>query len=509
MSRSLGCAFATSVVPASAPVALAVVLALAVSVASPPPALAARVAPVGAPEPVGIEVSGRIYRYFPLTADAPLTFTVEGPAVFEPILRWRFEDETRGVDVDVEFAMDGDVLWHKVFRPRAGAAGYPAEPDWRAANAVRAPVDVPSGEHTVVLSLAAPSAGVLDVNPVVRQPDILPWRLEWRYELGAAYDTNIFRYSDTDVDSFLDGLEGHRYPVEYVDDVRIEPSVDLSLVREEPGRRETEFRLSADWRLVTINGEKSFAKLGARVTERRPRVVYVLAEYYSIPSYHIRHLWDPDMTWTDPYRSCDLRKHSARLEAGSDRSLPVDVIGRLKYDHIGYDQDFVEYDSDAWSAGLVAVIRPVRGVRVDLGYALKKLMARGYDEVGETRETSDDSDISYEQDEYTLKVRWDMGRAAGDLPTVLTVGARLAKRFYQTEKLVADDPYHAGREDTYLTLSVKSAHRLSDATTLEAFFEHRWRGAGSDYFEGLGIRKDYNADRVGFRLIFGGERFLD
>ncbi|MEA3409747.1 MAG: hypothetical protein U9Q95_05315, partial [Candidatus Eisenbacteria bacterium] len=360
------------------------------------PLSAARVAPAGVTEPVELEISGKVYRYFPLTTGSALSFTVEGPAVFEPILRWRFEDGEASVDVDVVFTLDGTTLWHSVFRPTAGPAVYPGRPDWRGGRAVRVPLDIPSGEHTVELMLVAPALGVLDVNPTVRAPDVLPWRVVWRREIGAAYVSNIFTYPDADVDDFLDGRHGEKYPVETADDIRIEPSMDLSLVREEPGRRKTELRLSADPRLVVVNSEKSFVKLRVRVKETRTRFAYVLADYYAIPRYHVRYLWDADAEGDDVYRSCDYRKHAARLEVGSDRSLPVDFIARLKYEYLGYNQSFVEYDSDVWTTGLVAIVRPVRGVRVDIGYALRKLTALGYDEVGETSGTSDDSDISYE-----------------------------------------------------------------------------------------------------------------
>jgi hypothetical protein len=44
---------------------------------------------------------------------------------------------------------------------------------------------------------------------------------------------------------------------------------------------------------------------------------------------------------------------------------------------------------------------------------------------------------------------------------------------------------------------------------LEVFYEHRRRSSESDYNEELGSSKDYTADRVGIRLIYEGERFLD
>ncbi len=488
--------------------AVSLIAAVLVTLLPAQPAAAARVAPLTSPEPVAMEVSGRVYRYFPLVRGAPLRFRIEGPAVFEPILRWRFEGGGRAPDVDVVFVLDGEVAWHEVFRPSVGPARYPGRPEWRGAAAVKAPLDVPSGVHTVELRLEAPPGGTLDVNPVVREPAVLPWRVAWREELGAAYDSNIFRYSDADVDDFLDGRDGGTHEGRYLDDLRVEPSVDLSLVREEPGRRETELRMSADFRLATLNGEKSFARLGVRVREARPGLGHAFLEYYAIPRYHVRRLWDDDADEGSRYRSCDFRKHAVRLFVGTDLTLAVNLAAQLKYDYAGYDQDFVEYDAGAWTAGLTVIARPVRGVRLDVGYALRRLDARGYDEAGETKETSDDSDVSYEQDRYSLRVRWDAGRTSG-VPVVLTVGAALARRFYQTGRLVEEDPYHAGREDTYWTFSARASRALSVGTTIEAFYEHRRRSSASDYVDWLGPSKDYTADRIGLRFILEGERFLD
>ena len=486
-----------------------VLAALALMLLLPPLlAAAARVAPVDAPEPVELEIAGKAYRYFPLTAGSTLSFIVEGPTVFEPILRWRFEDGTGGVDVDVEFTVDGRAMWHQVFKPVAGSAEYPSQPDWRGGKAVRVPVDIPTGEHTVELRLVAPALGVLDVNPVVRAPDVLPWQLGWRYELGVAYDSNIFRYPEADVDDFVDGVDADSYQAEYLDDVRIEPSVDLMLIQEKPGDSETEFKFSVDGRVATINREKTFVRLGARLKQSHEGLGYGLVGIYGIPSYHVRELRDVDVTSGDPYRSCDLRKYGTRAEIGTDGLLPVDIILRARFDYAGYNQDFVEYDSKAWTPGIVVIVRPMKGVRVDLGYSLRILKALGYDETSEEDEVSDDSDISYEQNQYGLKVRWDAGRIRG-ARTVLTFGARLHQRYYQTDKSADDDPYHSGREDTYWTFSGRSSHELSDGVTLEAFYEHRMRSARSDFVEELGLSKDYTADRVGLRLIFEGVRFLD
>lgn len=486
-------------------IVLAMMLMAAASFAGPASSAPGGPIPDDGRAPVVIEVDGRGYRYYPLSHDDPLTFSVSGPVVFTPILRWRFVGPPSGLDVEVEVVVDGVTRWNRVVRARAGSAVYHGRTDWVAGRSSRITLELPSGGHSVELRLVAPSAGVLDVNPVVVKPAVMPWRMDWRCGMGASYDSNIFRYSDTDVDDFLDGARPDRFAIDHVDDVRLEPSVSLSFVREEPGRRETDLRLAGDWRLAGINGEKSFAKLSVRLKERRTRVAYLSLGYFAVPDYHVRRLWDED---SGEYRSCDFRQHSATLELGSDGSLPVDLALRARYDYYGYDQDFVEYDSSAGTLGAVGTVRPVRGLRVDLGYALKVLSARGYDEIGETRSSSDDSDISYEQDEYSLRARWEAGRVGG-VPAVLKLRGTLRKRYYQASGRVAEDPYHAGREDTYWAVSLRGEFELADNLDLEAFYEHRRRLADSDYVDDMWLSKDYAADRFGLRLVTGGGLFLD
>lgn len=476
---------------------------------APGPTSARKLIPLDAPEAVSIEVSGNAYDYFPLSAEASLVFEVEGPVVFEAILRWRFEDSTAPVDVEVELALDGSPPTHHIFRARAGTSRYPTLPAVAAGRSERLEAELRSGAHVIELVLVRPTEGVLDVNALSRRPDVLPWQVEWQGEFGASYDSNIFRYADSDVDDFLDGMREDRFASETLDDLRLEPGVEIGLVREAPGRRSTRVALGADFRLPVVNTEKSFAKLTAGIRQERTGVAFLSARYALIPSYHLRRLWDADAQGDEPaYRSCDFVKHAVRLEAGSDRSLPVDVAAFLKLEDYGYGPGFVEYDGDAFTVGVRGIVRPARGFRVDLAYALRRFEARGYDEIGEARLTSDDSDTTYDQDEYELRTRWEAGDWWGR-PAVLSFRATLKRRFYLTEKSGRDDPYHAGREDTYWIAGAEVALRLTKSAGLEAFVEHRGRTAESDYVHDIGEAKDYTALRTGVRVTVEGVRILD
>lgn len=474
------------------------------------PAAGAKLSPTGGPLPVVVETSGKAYTYFPLTAGRPLTLRAGGPAVIEVVARWRFGESEHPVDVEVEFTVDGEETWRHIFRALPGKASvsYPDLPGKRPGRPVRLSFDIPSRSHSVEIALVAPADGIVDLNLLSGKPGVLPWRFGWRAEMGLGYDSNIFRYSDSDVDDFLDGDRPDHYAMESTDDLRVEPSLDLALTREEPGVRSTGLKLLSDWRLATSNGEKSFARLGVSLREERHGVAYLSASYSAIPSYHVRRLWDGDADGgVGGYRSCDFRKHAFRIEVGSDRSLPVDAALSLKIESYGYDPDFVEYGSSARTAGLRATLRPASGVRIDLAYALRSLTARGWDQVGETRATSDDSDTTYDQDEYSVRLRWEAGMWWGRR-AVLSTGVTHLRRFYLSSR-PADDPYHAGRDDAYWTAGARVRLEFSSVAGAEGFYQYRARTAESPVVIDLGELKDYTAHRVGFLIYLEGGQFLD
>jgi len=467
------------------------------------PAGATKLSPVAPVPPVEIEVDGSPYAYFPLEPGRPLAFAVDGPVRFEAICRWRFRDTVEALDVVVEASVDGEIAWRQIIRARPGSARYVGLPGCVPGRAGRVALDLPSGPHEIALSVLSPAEGVLDVNPLALTPEVMPWRLDWRASLAATYDSNVFRYSDEDLDDFAEDADIERYPMETADDVRLDPGFRLEFTREEPGVRETRLSFGGDWRLGIENGERSFAKLVARVVERDEAGAELAFSLSAIPSYELRPLWDDDV---GAYRECRFRKHSGSVELGTGDAFPVELGARWRHDRYGYGPGFVEYDANANEVGLAVTARPARGLRIDAGYALRQSRARGHDEIGEARATSDDNDTTYDQDEYELRVRWEVGRWWGRR-TALVASGRVERRFYLTSKSVADDPYHAGREDTAWLVSLRAVVGMSESLRLEAFVEQRGRDA--DLAGAATAMKDYDAWRTGVRLTVEGGRFLD
>jgi len=492
----------------------AAALAVLAAVLLAAPARAAKLTPDGPVAPVAVEVAGRLYRYFPLTPDRPIAVTVEGPASFEAIARWRFDrpaDEPGArapVDVEVELRLDGALVTRHVFSAAPGAATLQGSGGVVAGRPTRLVLDggVPAGTHTVVLRLVRPADGTLDLNLLGEKAPGATARLLESLDLAVAYDSNVFRYSDADLDAYLDGERPDRYPMDSADDVRVEPTALLAFERDEPGGRRTKLSVEAGVRLPVVNPDKGFARLSAALLEERDDA-FVALRCDAVPHYLIRDVWDPDAeNGIGAYAPCGYSTQGFGAEIGWGSRLGLSA--RWDYREYRYDPDFIEYDARATTAGVTATLRPRRGVRVDLGYDLRQSVARGYDEDGETRSTSDDSDTSYDQDSYRVRARWEAGRLWGR-PAVVTLRGSLARRFYLTGKSRQDDPYHAGRDDTYGTVAGGLEVRLDERALVEVFAEWRTRDAHSDAVPDIGRTKDFEAARLGIRLTLEGTHDLD
>lgn len=315
---------------------------------------------------------------------------------------------------------------------------------------------------------------------------------EWRYihpyrgvniyaTLGFAYDDNIFRYADTDIDKFVNNIEPYRYPIETYDDlittVEMHAKVRSKLIM----GRSTTFNLKIRGNLYYQNSIKDYASFSTSMWHRVGKEGHLLAKYLFLPKYFIRYYPDLDVSTPYPYpyfTDCFFAKHLFALSGGYRFFDKVDIglsYGRELYD---YNDAFNEYDT-----GLNEFAVSVGFTYRDLLYPALKYSyliadAKATDEPGETKQMSDDGDISHDEDAFGLSLDLDLTQTK---PFRFETDLTYTRRFYTTEKPVLVDPTHAGREDIKLLLGLTVLFIPTERITFSAGYQFEKRNVHTPY----------------------------
>jgi len=130
--------------------------------------------------------------------------------------------------------------------------------------------------------------------------------------------------------------------------------------------------------------------------------------------------------------------------------------------------------------------------------------AKGYDEPGETKETSDEGDATFEEDGFIFGLLWKIPRIKKRYHT-LKFETLIYNRYYQTEKPVEIDRLHAGRVDNNLRFYVTYYLSVSKSFKVSAFYKYFFRDTRttSDLnSQFVSNEKDYIQNRVGLEVVY-------
>jgi hypothetical protein len=164
-----------------------------------------------------------------------------------------------------------------------------------------------------------------------------------------------------------------------------------------------------------------------------------------------------------------------------------------------YDKNFIEYDSWSRMASL--------GIRYDgnryyakFVYGFKVSKSRGYDELGESKSISDETDGSYNEDQFNTR----LGYYFDMFSIFIDIG--LDQRYYTTNKSVDADPIHASRKDNRYSISPSIEYDFGNySIEIEAGYINR--SAKSDLNPELSDRRDYSKTSIGANVKFDQFRF--
>jgi hypothetical protein len=335
-------------------------------------------------------------------------------------------------------------------------------------------------------------------TPVERWRPIGMRDLSIGMEVVLTYDDNIFRYSSEDIDTFVNNRDSHRFPIESYDDLITTLTVRGKLRKYIIEDKMTTFNVKYSQHQYGVNSEKDYQILSCNIWQRVSDTFTVQAGYILLPRYFIRYYPDYDLPRDEDghlrYEGCYFKEHLFRIKGMTTQWESVRFEATFGREIDDYNDNFNEYDTRANRFGIGAIIPLRKGLEFTLTYGFKNAWAQGYDGPGEDKETSDDPDISYDQDSFGVSGSLDCGRLLL-VPTTWEAAYEYRRKYFTTDKSIAEDPYHSGRVDedhrAWVGLHVTVNPVLSAALT----YCHRLRDVSSSQKAHIEEIKNYRSNR--------------
>ncbi|UCG41955.1 MAG: hypothetical protein JSU73_08685 [candidate division WOR-3 bacterium] len=306
-------------------------------------------------------------------------------------------------------------------------------------------------------------------------------RLSSYYKLVLTYDTNVFRYSDSDLDSFRISINPDRFPVRSADDLDAALSAGLKY-RFKQGRRFGHLGARFKSHLYVSNQDKSYGLGAVEASVPAWSGARCRAEFIWMPGYLIRYYRPAGQ---DDYRACRFTEFLVRAEA-TQELWRLSLTPYYAFEVDDYLSLFDYYDTRAHRPGVRVGFEVVRGLDLAAEYGLKLASARG-----------PVPDISYLQ--YGFRV-WVSSRPKN--LDRLSFGASYGHemRTFTTENSGELDPSHAGREDLIEDVELEVGYRLGNVKLVLAY-QLAWREAFSPYSERIEDIKQYGQNRVSLGAV--------
>lgn len=324
------------------------------------------------------------------------------------------------------------------------------------------------------------------------------------------YDDNILKYSEKYLNRFLNNEDKGRFHIETYDDVIINPELGLAGTWYIFGKQRSIIDVSGSYSKYVVNDVKTWSNFGIGYRQYISKKLNFKVFYDYIPEFYVRHFRDDD--WSEVYGFSDDTTFTPYVftknnyGAWVQYSVFKNTRFRLYYYYMQYyhNKHYTEYDSKNTLYRFKVWQRFLEDFTFEFTYQYIYSDAKGYDQPGEDKETSDDGDATYEEDGFVFGLMYRLPRIKKRYHT-LEFETVIYNRYYKTEKPVIIDRLHAGRVDNNLRFYVTYYLSVSKNWKFKAFY--RWLGRDSGTTSILNEQfvsneKDYKQNQFGIELEY-------
>ncbi|MCK9399392.1 MAG: hypothetical protein M0Q51_05285 [Bacteroidales bacterium] len=334
-------------------------------------------------------------------------------------------------------------------------------------------------------------------------------QFEAELQFATIYDNNILKYSDKYLERFLNNEDQGRFHIDTYDDVILFQSVDLSSTFRIFKNLKSKINFDFNNNLYVVNGIKNwyYATLGFQqyLTKRASLKIF----YSYMPDFYVRHFRDDD--WVDIYGYTPetfvpfgYSKDNFGFWIQNTFFKNTRVKLSMDYSKYYYNKHYTEYDSKNFLYAVNLYQTVFKNLKLEIGYHFLTSNAKGYDERGETRENSNDSDASYEEDGYRFGITWQLP-AIKKIDHDLDVELEFERRYFSSKHYLELDPEHAGRVDNNFQMAVTYNIKLNKSLKLSAFYNYFMRDTNTSAVENqvyLSAEKDYRQNQFGLKISY-------
>lgn len=335
----------------------------------------------------------------------------------------------------------------------------------------------PADTATTPAAVAAPAAPrprtPATAKPAAAKPKAPPkpagWDVRGTASCSFIYNDNILGASTDDIDAFEGGSYPFKFAHETTDDMVVAPGLDLEARRDIVALGQTRVRVRAKHWIYANNPIKTNTDLDFFLRQNIGRRQSLELYLHASPFQYIRHLSDRSPL-VDPETS--LQWYSFRFQRNIwnltwrqnvSRKLAATLVFERNFRY--YNREFMENDIEAWELRGSLGWTVSRVVSLSADYSYEDGNGRGFDEVGESLENSDNSDPSYERDLYRLGLDLALPQLARYVDEIgLTF--LFMDYYYTAQGSLVDDPYHVGRRDLNYKYTFELQRKLTRDVTL-------------------------------------------
>ena len=320
------------------------------------------------------------------------------------------------------------------------------------------------------------------------------WDLRKTIACSFMYNDNILGAGSDDVALFESGDEPWKFRHRSTDDIVLAPSLDLEARRDLVALGQTRFRFRVKRWTYLYNPIKTNTDFDFYARQYAGKDQSLELYLHAAPEQYIRQLTDrsPLVDPATPLQWLDFSFKRRIWNLTWRQTISRRLSGSLTYErnYRFYNREFMENDIRAWELRGSLSWAASKVFTFSGDYSYEDGAGRGYDEVGETRLSSDDSDPSYLRDLYRFETEIAWPKLARLFDSV-SLTFLFMDYYYTTQKPLVLDPYHRGRRDLNYKGTIELQRRLNKALTARFAVRRSSRTVESPWEGDLAIDKAF------------------